>query len=224
MEKYSAPNYRHITRLEWVPAEDALNILATVEMQDRNISDPAEYNKMYDEEMRLGYRVMVSAFESKNPEEKLKFSGDVDGECVSVSGPGDVTFYLQYISLNVVDFCTWASKKGYKLPKELTALLPTPVLSEADHDKGAGDDTPAGKKDKNPVPLLSDNAKTIEGLLKIFIAMAMDCYGYDPTDKKNTTISDIMNALAKCELSVSENTIRDRLKQAQLLLPRKSEQ
>ena len=129
MEKYKAPNYRHISRLERLVANDALNIIASIEMKDKDISDPAEYNKMYDEEMRLGYEVMVSAFESTNPEEKLKYTGDADGDFISAFGPGDVTYYLQFIELKVTDFCKWAVLKGYNLPEDLAKLVTSPVCN-----------------------------------------------------------------------------------------------
>ena len=123
MGKYKEPNYRHISRFERVVANDALNILASIEMQGKDVSDPIEYNKLYDEELELGYQVMSSAFKNTNSDEHLKFTGDSEGDFIDISGNGDVTFFFQHIELKVTDFCIWALKKGYDLPVELAKLV-----------------------------------------------------------------------------------------------------
>jgi hypothetical protein len=64
------------------------------------------------------------------------------------------------------------------------------------------------------------NVKIQESLLKMVIAMAIDCYRFDPTAKKNTATSDIIEALEKIGLPLAENTIRTHLKNAAELLPR----
>lgn len=63
------------------------------------------------------------------------------------------------------------------------------------------------------------NVKMQESILKMVIAMAIDCYGYSTASKKNTATSDIMKALDKIGLSLSENSIRTYLKASAELLP-----
>lgn len=57
-----------------------------------------------------------------------------------------------------------------------------------------------------------ESTREIESLQKVLIAVAIDCYGYDSTAKKNTAVKDIQVALDKIGLSLSENTIRKHLK------------
>ncbi|MDD2943178.1 MAG: hypothetical protein PHC51_09470 [bacterium] len=64
------------------------------------------------------------------------------------------------------------------------------------------------------------NVKIQESLLKMVIAMAIDCYSYDSTSKQNKATSDIMEALEKIGLPLAENTIRTHLKNAAELIPR----
>ena len=219
MGKYT-PNYRHISRLERIEANDALNILASIEMQDKDISDPAEYNKMYDEEMRMGYNVMMSAFKSKNPKEKLEFTGDANGEYINVSDSGDVTFCLQYVELKLTDFCNWATKKGYKLPDELAVLSTAPIATELSQGKKCDSKTMPDQKDKN-IDTVKEDTKVIENLLKMVITMAIKGYSYNPKELKSTIVAELVNDLAALGLSLSETTIRKRLKEAVELLPRK---
>ncbi len=134
------------------------------------------------------------------------------------------TLLINNITLKITEFCTWALNKGYKLPEELAALSTSSNVVGMNQKNEGDNKTTTEQKDKKAVVPVSDNVKTVEGLLKMVIAMAIDCYGYNPAELKSTTTADIMNALAKCGLSVSENTIRERLKQAQLLLPRDQEQ
>lgn len=67
---------------------------------------------------------------------------------------------------------------------------------------------------------LQNSVKVENNLLKIVLAMAIDCYGYDPENERNTATSDIIKALESIGLSVSENTVRARLKEAAEMLPR----
>lgn len=82
----------------------------------------------------------------------------------------------------------------------------TKALQEAIEDKAA---EPA-----------KENTRVIETLQKVLVAVAMDWYGYDPTAKGNTTVKDILGALDKIGLSLSENTIRKHLKAGAQLIPR----
>jgi hypothetical protein len=210
------PNYNHYSRLNTIFADEAQKLLASFELRGKNISDPDEYNISLKEEMKLASEVLFSAFDSNG----LKFTSEVN-PC-EYDNYDQQYYNLRVIELNLSDFCTWASKKKYKLPEELAVLstLPDCEVVKTDPDKEGVNDTKTESKGKKTVVPATDNTKTVDGLLKMVIAMAMDCYGYDPAELKSTTTADIMNALSKCGLSVSENTIRERLRQAQLLLPR----
>jgi len=220
MSEIKVPDFKHYSRVNTIFANEAQFILASMELHEKNISDPDEYNKLLKEEMKLAYKVLSSAFDG---DDKLKYTYE---EYPYIYDDSDVEFYyLDALELNLAEFCTWASKKKYKLPEELAVLstLPGCEVVLANQDKEGDNETKTEAKGKKTVAPATDNTKTVDGLLKMVIAMAMDCYGYDPADLKSSTTADIMNALNKLGLSVSENTIRERLKQAQMLLPRDQE-
>ena len=195
MSEIKKPSYIHYTRIPNIRANEAQWLLASIELRDRDIYDPDEYNKLLEEKMVQAGSVLVTGLD----DDEIKYTAD--DQPYDFIDSGEKTYYFKNIILNITDFCTWASKKKYKLPEELAELSTWPT----------------GKKTVAPA---TGNAKTVDGLLKIVIAMAMDCYGFDPADEKSTVTADISKALDKCGLSVSENTIRTRLKQAELLLPR----
>ena len=103
--------------------------------------------------------------------------------------------------IKIAEFADWAKKNDFECPKI--------ILDRAPGESGSSMVSPA-----------IDNTKVVDGLLKMVIAMAMDCYGYNPTDEKSTVTADIKNALETRGLSLSDNTIRNRLKQAATYLPR----
>lgn len=57
------------------------------------------------------------------------------------------------------------------------------------------------------------NPSERKSLVKLVFAMATDCYGYDPGDKKSPVTQDILNAAAKADLSISPDTVRKWLKE-----------
>lgn len=52
-----------------------------------------------------------------------------------------------------------------------------------------------------------------KSLLKMIFAMAVDCYGYDPQDKRSPISTDISAAAAKADVSITDDTIRKWLKE-----------
>ena len=62
----------------------------------------------------------------------------------------------------------------------------------------------------NPTAMTRKNAT----LRKILLAIAMDCYGYDPEAKRSTAVKDIRNALELAGLSLDDDTIRKHLREA----------
>lgn len=52
-------------------------------------------------------------------------------------------------------------------------------------------------------------------LLKMVLAMAMDCYGYDPEDKKSPVTQDIVDAVTlKLDMTIDSDTVRKFLQEA----------
>jgi hypothetical protein len=63
---------------------------------------------------------------------------------------------------------------------------------------------------QNPLPLNPSERKTVA---KLIFTMAVDCYGYDPTQKKSPIPTEIMEAAANVDLAITEDTIRKWLKE-----------
>lgn len=216
MTTITEPNYVHYTRVKFIYANEAQELLAKSELRNKSFRDQSELDRQLKEEMILASKVLRQSFDN----------GDInydDDECPESSDKeGNKIYYLSLIKISIEDFCTWAAKLKYKLPEELAVLstLPESEVAKTDQDKKDDNETKSESKGNNTVAPATDNTKIVEGLLKMLIAMAMECYAYNPKDLKSTTTADIVNALDKCGFSVSENTIRMRLKQAQMLLPR----
>ncbi|HSM42356.1 MAG TPA: hypothetical protein VK862_16520 [Afifellaceae bacterium] len=58
-----------------------------------------------------------------------------------------------------------------------------------------------------------------ETLLRIFLAMAVGRYGYEPDSKRNSTVTDIVRDHEKIGLSVSATTVRKWLREASKMMP-----
>jgi len=216
MNGIKIPNYLDYSRAQTISVYEAEWLLASIDLRALNIVDLNEYERLLKEKMLLAHKILFDAIDGKIL------------ECVYLEGPCNYDEYYRpiynsnYISIKTVDFISFASVHKYILPDELTVLstLPENGVAKTEQDKKGDNDTKSESKGKKTVAPATDNTKTVESLLKMVIAMAIDIYGYKPAEQNNTTTADIMTALEKCGLSVSENTIRTRLKQAQLLLPR----
>lgn len=97
-------------------------------------------------------------------------------------------------------------------PKVRTVYRPELVITtkELNSATGPSDKLTATSK---------DNPRVIDGLLIMVIAMAMKGYRYKPGERSET-VNEIMRDIESLGLSLSENTIRKRLKKAAELLPR----
>lgn len=73
---------------------------------------------------------------------------------------------------------------------------------------------------QKPKPLLTREKET---LLKIIIGMAIDAYGYDPRATRSPFPKELEGILGGLDISVSDDTIRDKLKEAMELLPQTPE-
>lgn len=61
------------------------------------------------------------------------------------------------------------------------------------------------------------NPSERKSLLKLVFVMAVDCYGYDPNDKKSPVTHDILEAASKADMSISSDTVRKWLKEGATL-------
>lgn len=68
--------------------------------------------------------------------------------------------------------------------------------------------------DRTPSTLTPSERKS---LIKMVFAMAVDCYGYDPNDKKSPVTQDILAAVSKADMSISADTVRKWLKEGATL-------
>lgn len=150
MSEVNEPNYKHYSRLNTTLADKAQWLLASFELSGKNISDPDEYNKLLEKEMKSAYEVLRSAFNSG----MLKFTCDEDP--FEYDSAGGTHYHLEIMTINISEFCSWAAEK-YKLPDEL-AELATPSASndiiknkkpETENDHEAPQ--PPADEEKNPV-------------------------------------------------------------------------
>lgn len=116
------------------------------------------------------------------------------------------------------DFLSWAkeSQISCSVPDALQSAVetfgaapPASANTESDFDTSSIQT----RKATNPDP------RYVRTLQKMIIAMAVDCYGFNPSDNRSGVVNDIANALASVGLSVSEDTIRSALKKAAKHLP-----
>jgi hypothetical protein len=178
--------------------EKLSGILARFQLQDDLFDNKQEYTKKFDERKNrisniINNNILGGEFSLVISEEYWEGYDDYGVDVI------ERTETVRCIRLD--EFAAWVKRqKNFKCPQE--------ILDKASEGSGNKNSTPA-----------TDNTKIVDGLLKMVIAMAIDCYGHDPKIKKNTTVSDINIALQKCGLSLSEGTIRKRLEQAQSYLP-----
>lgn len=60
----------------------------------------------------------------------------------------------------------------------------------------------------------SCHPKITASMQKMILAMAIGCYRWNPTDLRSTVVADIMHDLKEAGISLSEGTVRSRLKEA----------
>ncbi|MEZ0246104.1 MAG: hypothetical protein ACAH09_05650 [Methylophilaceae bacterium] len=94
----------------------------------------------------------------------------------------------------------WALSGGPKVSKDDLIIL------EKDINPGQSQETESPRK--------------IDNLLRALVCMAVDVYGYQPDDARSTTPTDIVKAMEKNSVSVTDKTIRGWLKEGVQLLPK----
>lgn len=96
------------------------------------------------------------------------------------------------------------------LPGDITIVVRTQALRDLEQ---SFEPAPKGEQDK---PLSSRERDT---LLTLIAAMAKEGYKHDPRNRANSAVSEILADVQRAGLSISDQTIRDKLKDAWELLP-----
>jgi hypothetical protein len=118
--------------------------------------------------------------------------------------------------------------------------IPPPLEAEVARLQSTEPDTVVDKRDKQLAELKAKSAELArelttlrtaagqalgvrerESMLKLIIGMAIKGYGYDPKAKRNDSVRDITNDLEKCDLSLSDDTVRKYLTEGAELVPPK---
>lgn len=122
----------------------------------------------------------------------------------------------------------WAKRSGIEFPAELEAA----VLRNGQELKDwkaiaatlAADvgklKTTLSELETAPPPNKALGTREKEGYLKLIIGMAIDGYGYDPSEARSPLAGELSGNLQKLGISISDDTVRNYLKQAKELLPR----
>ena len=66
MSEIKVPDYKHYSRVNTIYANEAQYFLASMELHEKNISDPDEYNKLLKEELRLAYLTRMKCLRNEN--------------------------------------------------------------------------------------------------------------------------------------------------------------
>lgn len=98
--------------------------------------------------------------------------------------------------------------------KDISADLPEVIALAAEP---AGDDLDEAAEADAEVETMPAGER--ETLLKIFAAMAIGRYGYEPDSKRNSTVTDIVRDHEKIGLSINASTVRKWLREASKLVP-----
>ncbi len=133
----------------------------------------------------------------------------------------------------------WALTVEYPLPEDLISLLERRrtgedwwrnALNESKRQIATLEATISDRSNeleslREALSVLKDLEKQEVGsrerttLYTMIIAMAMDGYGYDPRAERSPTSREIVDAVAKLDLSISDETVRSKLKDATELVP-----
>lgn len=103
---------------------------------------------------------------------------------------------------------------SHSLPSDSQLVIRTSILKKFAQFL-CENNTPS-KKNTNQAEI--DNQKAVNSLRKMIIAMAIDCYGYDPRKKKNSATKDITAAIERVNLTLGDDAVRNHLKMAAELL------
>lgn len=122
-----------------------------------------------------------------------------------------------------ITFINWAKEVDIDLPSELLSELEkighTAINWHKEYNKlkASFDALQIQTTHSN-----SNNTQKTENLLKAFLSIAIDAYGYDPKSQKSTTTNDILKALKSQGKTLDPKTIRAWLKEGIELLPGKA--
>ena len=152
----------------------------------------------------------------------------------------DAALPTQYDPIRPYKFVQWMQANGISFPEKLAANVlqsnivsarpKTPVertleqlnepIKQPPFVRTASDafKKPTGKVEPATIKPRAFHTKEKATLLKIIIAMAMKGYRYDPTAKRNESISEIKGDLNALGLNLDEDTIRNKLKESAKLV------
>jgi len=99
--------------------------------------------------------------------------------------------------LTPLTFVEWAKQYGIQIPEGIRLAV---IDHDHRHSKAVADDT--------------CNAKVVASMQKMILGMAKGGYGYNPADLRSPVVPDIVRDLDEIGISLSENTIRSRLGEA----------
>jgi hypothetical protein len=121
----------------------------------------------------------------------------IDGYLYDAQEVGDVTIYRKSGSkIKPDEFMAWAGSLRRSFPN----LIVEPNINE-------------------PKPL---KTRERESFLKLIVGMAVEQYGYDPKSKRNEATAHIRSDLENCGISMDDETILKKLREASELLPPQS--
>ncbi|WP_445658337.1 hypothetical protein [Achromobacter sp. NCFB-sbj8-Ac1-l] len=106
------------------------------------------------------------------------------------------------------DYCDNFYPSG-GLPDDSVIVVRTAALRDFEQSFGG-----TSKEEEKPL-----SSRERDTLLTLIAAMAKEGYKHDPTNKARSAVSDILTDVQKAGLSISDQTIRDKLKDAWELLP-----
>jgi hypothetical protein len=107
--------------------------------------------------------------------------------------------YPEECMVSLSELAAWAISVGWKIPGEFA------ILAESQR-------TPTQRDDKREVPELTTRER--QTAHKLILGMAIGGYGYDPKAERSTIVTEIVGDLARCDISVTDDTVRKWLKEA----------
>jgi hypothetical protein len=122
------------------------------------------------------------------------------------------------VLISPAEFISWAEQTGIALPQELVDAVRATVgriedrrSLTAERDELREEVTRLKEEAARNKPLLTRERETYQ---KLILGMAIEQYGYDPTAGRSHAPKEIADDLANLQIPVSDDTVRDKLKDA----------
>jgi len=134
------PNYKYYARIKSIPGNEAQKLLAMFELRDKEFSDQAEFDKLFEIEMKLARNMLVQAIDNG----ELNYNNDEDPYIDIKDG---FWLVLNKINISTIKFISWAAELEYNLPEELAKLVNKAECSSNDNSQ----DTPGEDEAQKPI-------------------------------------------------------------------------